>query len=49
LLWARTFTDDRLLQAVTLRQFEFLAASMYGDCERCRLKWRKTGLHRETV
>ena len=37
-VWAETFTQDGLLQAVNLKQFEFLHTRLYGEPRRLRLK-----------
>src|SRR5260221_2064355 len=38
-VWAETFTQDGLLQAVSLQQFEFLYTVLYGTPKQLRLKW----------
>jgi len=37
-IWARTFADERLLQATQLRQYEFIHIEMFGVPERKILK-----------
>lgn len=36
-MWAEDFADDRLLEAVSLSQYEFLLCDRFGGCVRSRL------------
>ena len=37
-VWAEVFTQDELLNSVSLAQFEFLHTRLYGSCRRLKLK-----------
>ena len=37
-VWAETFTNDALLQSVSLQQYEFIHATLYGQAQRMKLK-----------